>query len=114
MTEDEVALEVLRKARELISQESAWTQGAFARDANGKPCGMTSDSAVCWCAGGALIAAAHVLGHPEKNKAWNALQTYMGCSVIGWNDQRRKHRSILQAFDRAIKLVSSKLERSDD
>ena len=29
--------------------ERGWTQGADARDANGKRCLYRSDDAVCWC-----------------------------------------------------------------
>ena len=44
----------LRKARKLIKR--GWTQGASARDINGKGCASFSPEAKEWCAVGALNA----------------------------------------------------------
>lgn len=48
----------LKRARELISDRSKWTQGVMARDADGKPVLPEDSSAACWCATGALRAVA--------------------------------------------------------
>lgn len=34
--------------------ERGWTQGAYARDADGHPIDFTDDGAVCWCLEGAF------------------------------------------------------------
>ncbi len=47
-------LETLKAARALIEDPERWTQGAFARDAEGHSTPPCSPDAVCWCATGAL------------------------------------------------------------
>jgi hypothetical protein len=45
------------KVRELLSDESKWTKGAYARDADGNDLylsGVDSPNASCWCLDGAL------------------------------------------------------------
>lgn len=42
------------KLRELLTDESKWTQKAYARDKDGKPTGALSPTAVCWCLDGAI------------------------------------------------------------
>ena len=47
-------LKIIREARDLISDESRWTQGALARNISGEPTISFGGEAVCWCALGAL------------------------------------------------------------
>jgi hypothetical protein len=47
-------LQVLRQARELISDPKHWTQKACARDVNGEHIDIFSPDAVCFCVGGAI------------------------------------------------------------
>jgi hypothetical protein len=47
--------EILTNAQELISDKKRWTQGAYARDANGGKVGALNPNAVCWCWTGAVI-----------------------------------------------------------
>ena len=62
-----MAVLVLKRAREIIEEPECWTQGAFARDANGfnlhneeyndHEAGQriaTDDRGVCWCPDGAI------------------------------------------------------------
>lgn len=58
--------EILEQAARLV--ERGWTQRAYARDDNDTPVLATSPEAVCWCLGGAIMAAGR--GHfPEANDA---------------------------------------------
>ncbi len=50
-------LRVLMDARAIIAKPGAWTQGHYARDANGEACGTMSATATCFCAGGAMLRA---------------------------------------------------------
>ena len=42
------------KLTELLSDKSKWTTKAWARDAEGTPCLISSESAVCFCLSGAI------------------------------------------------------------
>lgn len=44
----------LESVRELISCPEHWTQGAMARDNDGRDVDHVSRDAVCWCLGGAI------------------------------------------------------------
>lgn len=86
MTDLTVA-DVLDRAADLLTPEGAWTQGAFGRDANGEPCGLSQlERAVCYCLVGATDAAAS----DDLNlscAADDALSALLGeRSVSTWND----------------------------
>lgn len=50
---EKVSLEVLREMRVLLAPPEAFTQGAYARDINGRKCAPLAPAAVCWCLHGA-------------------------------------------------------------
>jgi len=105
MTEDTLA--ILKKARELLSREGAWTQKAYARDAKGFPCFATEHCAESWCSFGAIQAAAQSLASPTIVDAMEALQEATGASFVSqWNDHpQRQVGSVRRAFDKAIKKL---------
>lgn len=45
---------MIPKLTDVLSDETKWTQGTFARDAEGTSCGWSSPTAACWCLDGAL------------------------------------------------------------
>lgn len=47
-------IEILTETRELLARPGAWTQGAFARNANGDSVPATANAATCFCLGGAV------------------------------------------------------------
>ena len=53
MTDDDMT-HIMIRAREILSDESKWTHGPRARDANGKYVGESSSDAVCWSLKGAV------------------------------------------------------------
>ena len=104
--------EVLRAARAKIVQ--GWTQGAFARDAEGRSTPWQGDEAVCWCAMGAI----GCVGPDHDDIAESvliALQRAIGptgyTAISHFNDaDGRTKDDVLAAFDRAIALAMAKEE----
>lgn len=47
-------LEAIKAVRKLITDPKHWTQGAFARDANGNSTDTCGPNATCWCIAGAI------------------------------------------------------------
>lgn len=101
-------LEVLRKARELISDPARWTQGEIARDTDGVTVHADHRLAVCWCAIGAVKHAAQHMGVHDVYKVFDALdQTAPGGLVVQFNDDpATTHDDVLAMFDRAIAALS--------
>ena len=68
------------KVKELLSDESKWTQGCYARDAFGVSIPFDADAAVCWCLAGAI----HRVYGPEPIHL-RILRRVNG-SLSEWND----------------------------
>lgn len=82
----------LRRARVFI--HNGWTQGALARDRNGKHTGPKNLQATCWCLGGALIQAGFRFGDYRFTSRR---------SVAGWNDDpKRTQTQVLACLDNSI------------
>lgn len=100
--------EVLRAARELITDRFSWTTGTYARNKNSAPVSSRRDDAVCWCASGAINASDDCdlsLGYHAKK----ALEDVMGCPISQFNDTST-HAMVLNAFDNAIQLAEARGE----
>ena len=111
-------LEVLKKARTRIATSEHWTQGCFAKDADGRAVTSGSPNAACFCAVGALENASgypwYDGGYEGYRAASVALQDtiYGDCppsrvstssNIMRWNDAYlRKHEEVLAMFDKAI------------
>jgi len=100
---NEAVVNVLKRSRELLSDRSKWTRDRFARDGEGRPVSPTHESAVCFCALGAVVKFA-VTKDVEK-LARRALETVVG-NVTKVNDERT-HAEMLGMFDKAIAEASS-------
>jgi hypothetical protein len=101
------ARELLRHARELLSDPTHWTKGAEARAEDGDECGI--EYAACWCADGAMRCAALRYGRA----AWREAKPTIECLVPGlvgleqFNDMpATTHADVLALFDRAIAKLS--------
>ena len=57
-------VEVLEGAARLV--EAGWCRFSTARTGDNAPCAATSNEAACWCASGAIAAAARRLAPPER------------------------------------------------
>ena len=111
-------LETLTKARDLIQDRERWTQSAMARDSDGNPTYVHSESAVCWCDFGAIdfvtnsdtelsLAAMLVLfdAITEENPEYREFGHTPTRVVVSFNDSH-SHADVLRITDRAIELVS--------
>ena len=106
-------VEILKKARELISDESRWTQGWYAKNNNGAWTSWIGPDAVCFCSIGAM---AHVSKDAvfviESSPAFAALASAMQEdhdqheNVVAEFNDMHTHAEVLAAFDRAIAAVS--------
>jgi len=78
-----------------------WCKGAFAVNAEGTEVDARSDSAVAWCADGALMRMYHNSEYPEKYQTLCAVTHRMfGYGVIGTNENLGIV-AILRAADKA-------------
>jgi hypothetical protein len=83
---------------ELLSDESKWTQGAFARDADRRAVRSYNPTAICWCLSGAL----NKTGSAEGT--WDFLRKAVGGFPTDFND----------APDRTFPEIRAAIERARD
>lgn len=103
-------VEILRAARELISDPSRWTQRWFARDIDGERTTYNSAKAACWCADGAILKCTDNAEYLSVNIL--DFMDYVICNesghkhaCLGWYNDNHSHAEVLAIFDRAILLA---------
>lgn len=69
--------------RELLSDESKWTQRAPARNEAGELVGPQDSDAVCWCLWGAVIKTRNIF---QRTDVINSIHISTGQNVADWND----------------------------
>ena len=100
--------ELLTKAKAVIADPKHWTQGWYAKDAEGKSVGPRKPDAVCWCSLGALEKVAYEEGTysirltTARYLDMVADECYNG--IPGLNDNS-SHEAVMKAWDEAIKLA---------
>jgi hypothetical protein len=105
------ALEVLQKARELIAKPGGWTQGAYARTADGFLISERNDNASCFCSVGAVSRSSDI--SEDIGSAFDFLHNAMpprftAAGIIGFNDSPDTTQAdVVALFDRAIKLAEA-------
>jgi hypothetical protein len=101
-------VEILTKARELISDEGRWTRLSYARDADGNVVRPNDPDAVCFCAMGALLRASKksMAYEDEEIPGFSELRKAMRRDVTRYNDAF-SHKAVVLAFDRAIELAKA-------
>lgn len=104
-------LEIIKAARELISDPDRWTQGAYAKDNLGRWTYVSSPDAKCWCSTGAVYKAA-VCDIQASIRVLKALDKAVGVhtklrsNIIHFNDAHT-HPEVLAIFDKAIENFES-------
>jgi hypothetical protein len=96
---------VLRRARDLITEQRRWSRGAFARSWFNIPVPPQSAFARRFCAVGAIMRAGRELRLRTQDACF-ALQAQTGRGIEDWNDDpTRSHTDLVAAFDAAIGAV---------
>lgn len=97
-------VDIIKKARELLSDPKRWTTGAGARDKHGDPIPVNSPMAVCWCMSGAL---ARIAGYSDAWDAEKLLHPNFPGGITGFNDTH-EHADVLELMDKAIARLEAK------
>ena len=95
-------LETLKAARQLITDPAKWTQGAFARDADGNEVTPNNDLATCYCSFGAIqfVTKKRMMTSADRYLDGLCLSKFgIGLDVL--NDTHT-HAEVLALFDAAI------------
>ena len=99
-------VDVLERARDMISQPNAWEQGYEARDVNDVPVPFWAGAAVKWCAFGAFCRAAVDLQGIYPDDAYLKridLERLAGFPVTRFNDAPgRTVEEVIAMYDTAI------------
>jgi hypothetical protein len=100
-------VEILRQARELISDPAHWTQGEYARDADGNFAAVYDPAAVCFCSLGAIAKVMNI-SDPDAVSLFEPAEILddicfakCGVKAYGFNDSHT-HAEVLSLFDAAI------------
>lgn len=101
-------LQVLKGARELLSDESKWAKGFFAFDKDGERCGACSPEACKFC----LIGAMRKVAGRDTSVTVNCLTeiyNYLGHNLAAdWNDDAdRKHSEVIDLLNKTIARLES-------
>ena len=101
-----IAKQILKTGRELISDPGQWAQGYSACDAYGQPVSVCSDRAKSWCSLGALEKAAEILGADDETckEAFELLRQQIPgyFKVVSIFNDRSTHADVLALWGRAI------------
>ena len=71
------------KVRELLSDETKWTQGTNARDSEGKGVAASSEEACSWCLIGAIF---RCYGIEGSFRVEERVRLSLGSAITKWND----------------------------
>lgn len=107
------SIEILRRAREVLSVEQSWARGAWARNADGQPVFVHAQQACSWCIRGALrLVCEDVPGTPHIDDAEALLASVLpqagGHPLSNFNDaSSTTHADVIAAIDRAITIAEA-------
>ncbi|MDE8343243.1 MAG: hypothetical protein POG24_05425 [Acidocella sp.] len=102
------ALEVLIKARALLSDERRWTRHVYAVGPGGRRTDHLDPKACAWCAAGAIykIGGSFNGGGAAVILTEAVCEQWPGESIAGFNDDPdTTHDHLLIMFDRAIEIA---------
>jgi hypothetical protein len=105
-------IQIVTRAREIISDRNRWCRGAMCRGVDGKPTDVDTGDAVSYCFAGAIERAAYEMGldiagqmdalwritcHVHPDVAEDGLEV-----IFDINDARDGHAAVLALFDKYI------------
>ena len=106
-----LVVNILSEAQELIRDPSKWGQGAFARDAEGRPVAFDGKPACSWCALGAV----DFIGTMRRDyiSSGRALRALRIASELYWTGEADPagvndncgHADVMEMLDRAIQIA---------
>jgi hypothetical protein len=101
-------VEILKAARELISDEKNWAQCCNAIDASGNDVSPMSEEASRFCSIGALVRVGWRDPYGDPARARDCLRECLtgGHSIVSFSDTHT-HAEVLALFDRAIVRAES-------
>lgn len=107
-------VEILRAARERISDPERWGKGSFAYSKQGRPTSPWLDAAACWCIRGAVYCECG----SASTKAAQRAQAFLAEAIeqldfevpdnaepIAWVNDSGTHEDVLALCDKAISLA---------
>lgn len=104
-------IEILRGAREILSDPDRWTRQFQARDSEGDCVAWNNPGAVCFCLMGAINRASMDITPDDRALAYEAmdvLDKVIDTAIPLFNDRpTTTHDDILEALDSAITRSSS-------
>jgi hypothetical protein len=105
-------VDVLRAARERISDPEHWTRSAFAKSPSGRPISPWSDGAVCWCARGSVYRECGSVSNAGLVEVFLMRATEEAkppddAEPIAWLNDNGTHDDVLALYDRAIELAEA-------
>lgn len=95
---------ILVGARDLISDPSRHTRGAYSRDKNGKDIDRTDCESVRWCAVGAIEHVADISNtdaYYAKRMLYDACMYRFGINILSVNDDLT-HSELMEVFNIAV------------
>lgn len=96
-------VQILKDARELLSDPTHWTKFAFARDSAGFKTKIYDSDAVCWCVMGAIMKESG--DYNNTNKALSLLEEVISDNVaigVGNDNEDTTHSDVMETFSIAI------------
>jgi hypothetical protein len=113
-------VEILTKARDLLSKEGAWCQGYFAKTKKGKLIESRSKRAASFCMLGAIQRFDNQCQFGLWNPEWYQAKKYVASAIrtsidniASWNDKpKRTQEQVIKAFDKAISKAEKDSQKS--
>ena len=118
-------VDILTRAKAIVTHKDNWTQGEYARNARGNQVQSDDPTAVCWCASGAIERAGGNIGttnYAHQQPTGTAICAFAQTlpddhwdgalvplhAVVNFNDaDSTSHSDVLAAFDKSIKEAST-------
>lgn len=109
-------VEILKAARASITDPANWTQGEYAKNADGDSLDereWEAQAPACFCSVGAVAKAGAMSVCDAENSAavvylGKAIGSKLPCAIVEYNDEHT-HEEVLAAFDKAIALAEKEL-----